>query len=40
MEALVIGTTLLGSLWGAYVLQKAALRKLFSLMDAERRDRE
>jgi len=37
MEALVIGTTLVGSFWGAYVLQKYALRKLFRIMDAERR---
>ena len=40
MEALVIGTTLLGSIWGAYMLQKAALQKLFRIMDAERRERE
>ena len=31
MEALVIGTTLVGSFWGAYVLQKYALRKLFRI---------
>ena len=37
VEALVIGTTLVGSFFGAFALQKAALEKLFRMMDAERR---
>jgi hypothetical protein len=37
MDALVIGTTLLGTFWGAYVIQKAALQKLIHLMGEIRR---
>ena len=38
-EALIIGTTLVGSFWAALVLQKAALEKLFRMMDEGRRAR-
>lgn len=40
MEAFVVGATLLGSFIGAFAIQKAALRGLFHLMNAERRIRE
>ncbi len=40
MEALVIAATLLGSLAGAFALQKAALEGLFRVMEADRRTRE
>lgn len=40
MDAVVIGTTLFGSLLGALVLQKAALEGLFRIMDAGRRARQ
>ncbi len=40
MDAFVITATLVGSLWGAFVLQKAALEGLFRIMDADRRARE
>jgi len=40
MEALLIGATLIGSFWGAMVLQKAALERLFRAMNAGRRTRE
>jgi len=39
MEALVIGTTLFGSFFGAFVIQKAALAGMFRIMDAGRRGR-
>jgi hypothetical protein len=37
MDALLIGGTLLGSMVGAFVLQKAALEGLLRVMNAERR---
>ena len=40
METFLIGTTLLGSFIGAFMLQKAALEGLFRLMNAERCARE
>jgi len=40
MEALLISATLVGSFFGAFVLQKAALEGLFRVMNAERRFRE
>jgi hypothetical protein len=39
MEAVVIGTTLLGSFVGAFVIQKVALQGIFRIMDVERRNR-
>ena len=39
MDALVIGGTLLGSLVGAFVIQKAALRGIFRILGADRRTR-
>lgn len=39
MEAIVIAGTLLGSLAGAFALQKVALEGLFRIMDADRRSR-
>ena len=39
MDALVVGTTVVGSFLGAFLLQKAALQKLFRMMNAERRAR-
>jgi len=39
MDALVIATTLAASVWGAFLLQKAALEKLFRLMNGGRRTR-
>ena len=39
MEAFVIATALVGSFWGAFALQKAALEGLFRMMDADRRTR-
>jgi len=40
MEALLISATLVGSFFGAFVLQKAALEGLFRVMNAERHLRE
>jgi hypothetical protein len=40
MEALLIGATLIGSFWGAVMLQKVALEGLFRAMNADRRARE
>jgi hypothetical protein len=40
MDAFVIGTTLVGSFLGAFVIQKAALRGLFRILDVERRARQ
>jgi hypothetical protein len=40
MEALLISATLVGSFFGAFVLQKAALEGLFRVMNAERRLRD
>ena len=40
MDALVIAGTLLGSLAAAFLLQKAALKRLFRIMEAERRARQ
>jgi hypothetical protein len=37
MDALLIGATLLGSLVGAFVIQKAALEGLLRAMNADRR---
>lgn len=37
MEAFVIASTLVGSFFGAFVVQKAALEGLFRIMNAERR---
>jgi hypothetical protein len=37
MDALVIGGTLLGSVLGAFVVQKAALEGLLRLMHVDRR---
>ena len=39
MEAVVIGTTLLGSFVGAFVIQKVALEGIFRMMGVERRNR-
>jgi hypothetical protein len=39
MDALLIGGTLLGSMVGAFVIQKAALEGLLRVMKAERRPR-
>jgi hypothetical protein len=39
MEAVVIGTALLGSFVGAFVIQKAALEGLLRWMDSGRRAR-
>ena len=39
MEAVVIAATVLGSFVGALLIQKAALDKLFRIMDTERRTR-
>jgi hypothetical protein len=40
MEAFVIASTLVGSFFGAFVIQKAALEGLFRIMNAERRAHE
>jgi len=40
METVVIAATLVGSFWGAFVIQKAALEGLFRVMDAGRRTRQ
>jgi len=40
MDALVIAGTLLGSVAAAFALQKAALERLFRIMDADRRARQ
>ena len=40
MEAIIITTTVFGSVYGAFLLQKAALEGLFRMMDTERRPRE
>ena len=39
METLVLGGTLLGSLAGAFLIQKVALEGLFRIMQAGRRTR-
>jgi hypothetical protein len=39
MDALVIGSTFLGTFVGAFVIQKAALEGLFRLLRSERRVR-
>lgn len=39
MDALVIAATLVGSCAGAFVLQKAALKGLFRIIETERRAR-
>jgi hypothetical protein len=39
-ETIIIAATLIASFWGALLLQKAALEKLFRIMDAERRARQ
>jgi hypothetical protein len=39
METLVLGGTLLGSLAGAFLIQKVALEGLFRIMRAGRRTR-
>ena len=39
METLLIGATFLGSVMGAFVLQKVALEGLFRLLQSERRVR-
>ena len=39
MEAVVIATTLVGSMLGALALQKIALESLFRAMSSDRRDR-
>lgn len=39
MDTLLIGGALLGSLAGAFVIQKAALEGIFRLLGAERRAR-
>ena len=40
METLVIGGTFLGTIFGAFVVQKVALEGFFRLLAAERRPRE
>jgi len=40
MDAFVIGATLVGSLAGAFAIQKVALEGLFRLMTVERRARD
>jgi len=40
METLVIAVTLIGSVAGAFALQKAALEGIFRFMDADRRARQ
>ena len=37
MDALVVGTAVVGSILGAFAIQKAALQGLFRLMDEGRR---
>ena len=37
MEAIVIATTVFGSAFGAFLLQKAALEGLFRMLNADRR---
>jgi hypothetical protein len=37
MDALLVGATLLGSLVGAFVIQKAALEGLLRVMHSDRR---
>lgn len=37
MDTLVIGGTLLGTFFGAFVIQKAALEGLFRIIRSERR---
>ncbi len=39
MDAVVIASTVVGSFFGAFILQKAALEGIFRMMDAERRTR-
>lgn len=39
-DAVIVATTLVVSFFGALLLQKAALSKLFRLMNAERRARQ
>ncbi|HLK47957.1 MAG TPA: hypothetical protein VKT49_07470 [Bryobacteraceae bacterium] len=39
MDTLVIGGTLLGTFFGAFVIQKAALEGLFRILKSERRVR-
>jgi len=40
MEVFMIGAALLGSLVGAFAIQKAALEGLFRMMEADRRIRQ
>ena len=40
MDAIVIASTLVGTFWGAFVIQKAALEGLFRLMNVERNSRQ
>ena len=40
METLVVGGTLLGTFFGALLIQKAALEGFFRILKAERRTRE
>ena len=39
MDAFLVGTTLVGSFFGALFLQRAALRGLFRVMETGRRQR-
>jgi hypothetical protein len=40
MEAIIITTTVFGSFYGAFLLQKAALERFFHMMETERRARQ
>jgi len=40
MDAVLIASTLVGSFFGAFLIQKAALEGLFRMMNAERRTHE